>query len=1242
MLRKAVLTLLTVIIALPSWANDDRFVSVDIPYGVRLTPVNIPSGPGLMTLEYRIIARLAFDTMVVKVKTFGNLECLGDTSWVVRNEGKDTMVYYLNVMIPPNDTSGIEVDLYVRRGCANGDDRYFVTTGDTLEIYKSWPKPRELPPPDIGIPDSLLPGYGKPVVYTTERGYVDTIVGQTRSLTDWQKKEVIERRPLTRYPGQLIFFDGEPWIRFRGECLFQPADSTNYNDSVKIMKSRSMTDKQKKEVMEWAPLTKYNVQTIQVDGEQWLRRKGEYKFKRIEGKTLEEIAQEDEERKERQKHIEVDAVLDLRNPDNYAYVKELVKELVPMEEEGYYRATITKGLSAELTRRGITITNYPIIPGQWEKNKPNSSEDEDSPRRRKEKWWERQQRQTDWELLFEEYFENSLENHWRTFDQNSANDYDYWDTISTDVWWAYVSEGSYSAWCSRIGTRPYSNMYDNYMDAWMIAQPPIDVSDYSNIEAYYDIWYRTEDSYPEIYDYCAVYYSFNGYNYYRISDIYYEDSYGWKYNEYFPLNVENQDSLYIGFRFYSDETYTYWGAFVDFFQVIGERQPQPDLEPCAYYGWYGPIVPDAEPNTNWPSALFAAKPTYIDVSVANTGEGNAGPFHTALYIDDNLITKFHSQNPLGEWDYFRVEDYITTLSYDWHTLKIILDCDNEVNESREDNNVYSEYFRWDSLSVHIEGHVEYSDLGDGGNKRNTRNIIVELWDENTTADVKVSPGTDTITTDDYGNFDFGSLMNYDTEGSGELDPYIKVFAENHAAKLYVNPYPNGPTYSFNTQTHYNIWNDLDTTITASDSQSGHFYVVDRVLDGYNKWVELTVFKSKPTQVGVVFQQSYPTSYQSSNYIRINTEDIPDWGAPDVFDGDVILHEYGHKLECQYDFFDSTISMAHHWWDSITVENAACEGFAHFWSAYVTNDSIIRNTWTNFTKYLDKNIENGEWGWNGSIDSSCNNYGKQCEGAVAGILWDIYDNNDDDYTRWSGSPGAGYPDNVADTYSDGDDIPLIIGCLLNKGVPAPHPDNLDEFWEYWFLPPSYNYKPEMWAIWYEHGDNKDTVGPTGTISIRDGASTTGSVIVDVTLNMTDTLSGMAPPRAAMQFSNDMNHWSPWEDFSPTKTDWDLSAYGGNSNHGVKTVYAYVSDAAWNCPLAFSDQIEYLSYVCGDANGDGNINIGDAVYVSEYIFHSGPPPDPLEAGDANCDGSINVGDVVYIHNYVFCGGPPPCCP
>jgi len=62
--------------------------------------------------------------------------------------------------------------------------------------------------------------------------------------------------------------------------------------------------------------------------------------------------------------------------------------------------------------------------------------------------------------------------------------------------------------------------------------------------------------------------------------------------------------------------------------------------------------------------------------------------------------------------------------------------------------------------------------------------------------------------------------------------------------------------------------------------------------------------------------------------------------------------------------------------------------------------------------------------------------------------------------------------------------------------------------------------------------------------------------------------------------------------------------------------------------------------GDANGDGRVDVGDAVFLINFIFKGGAAPVPLSSGDANCDGTTNVGDAVFIINYVFKGGPEPC--
>jgi hypothetical protein len=70
----------------------------------------------------------------------------------------------------------------------------------------------------------------------------------------------------------------------------------------------------------------------------------------------------------------------------------------------------------------------------------------------------------------------------------------------------------------------------------------------------------------------------------------------------------------------------------------------------------------------------------------------------------------------------------------------------------------------------------------------------------------------------------------------------------------------------------------------------------------------------------------------------------------------------------------------------------------------------------------------------------------------------------------------------------------------------------------------------------------------------------------------------------------------------------------------------------------------SYIVGDVNYSGYIDIDDIVYLINYVFGGGPEPMPeLAAGYASCDQSVDIDDIVYLINYVFQGGPePPCQP
>jgi hypothetical protein len=65
----------------------------------------------------------------------------------------------------------------------------------------------------------------------------------------------------------------------------------------------------------------------------------------------------------------------------------------------------------------------------------------------------------------------------------------------------------------------------------------------------------------------------------------------------------------------------------------------------------------------------------------------------------------------------------------------------------------------------------------------------------------------------------------------------------------------------------------------------------------------------------------------------------------------------------------------------------------------------------------------------------------------------------------------------------------------------------------------------------------------------------------------------------------------------------------------------------------------TFTYGDCNNDGTIDVGDVVYLVNYLYKNGSAPDPVQAGDCNCDSTVDLGDVVYLINYLYKQGSPP---
>jgi len=75
----------------------------------------------------------------------------------------------------------------------------------------------------------------------------------------------------------------------------------------------------------------------------------------------------------------------------------------------------------------------------------------------------------------------------------------------------------------------------------------------------------------------------------------------------------------------------------------------------------------------------------------------------------------------------------------------------------------------------------------------------------------------------------------------------------------------------------------------------------------------------------------------------------------------------------------------------------------------------------------------------------------------------------------------------------------------------------------------------------------------------------------------------------------------------------------------------------CPLR--PQLEAGSFVRGDANADGAINMTDAISILSFLFLGGAEPACLDAADTDNNEVVQLTDGIYMLNFLFSGGTPP---
>jgi hypothetical protein len=95
--------------------------------------------------------------------------------------------------------------------------------------------------------------------------------------------------------------------------------------------------------------------------------------------------------------------------------------------------------------------------------------------------------------------------------------------------------------------------------------------------------------------------------------------------------------------------------------------------------------------------------------------------------------------------------------------------------------------------------------------------------------------------------------------------------------------------------------------------------------------------------------------------------------------------------------------------------------------------------------------------------------------------------------------------------------------------------------------------------------------------------------------------------------------------------------GAYSYEVVAIRAGQSAGGATCSVAIGN----LSFIRGDLNLSGSVNLSDAVNGLSYLFQGGTLA-CLDAADHNDNGAVNIADVIGVLSYLFTGGAPPAAP
>ena len=156
-----------------------------------------------------------------------------------------------------------------------------------------------------------------------------------------------------------------------------------------------------------------------------------------------------------------------------------------------------------------------------------------------------------------------------------------------------------------------------------------------------------------------------------------------------------------------------------------------------------------------------------------------------------------------------------------------------------------------------------------------------------------------------------------------------------------------------------------------------------------------------------------------------------------------------------------------------------------------------------------------------------------------------------------------------------------------------------------------------------------------------AASSAMGFVDVMINMANTYTSLRPYYAGQTGGSD--HYSFYQNGYDAvfAHEGDFFTNGWHKNYDVvdSLNFPYMKQVVQMCLATLITVAKSVGYKIGDPTMNGVIDLGDVVFLIDYVYKGGSAPDPFSSGDVTCDAQITLEDIVFLINYLYKNGPPP---